>query len=292
MAAIREHESARGRTIARSPVFTVFALAVLAILIAGVFTQGDRERISYLEAQFADTSTSGLAIVPASCPSDPPHFTGDTGLPNCSTPSCPSGFTLVGGICVSTQCPVGFTFTNGSCVFNGCPSGYNYEDGECVLVSCPLGYALQGGACVFVGCPNGYKLVGVQCVLDIECPLVCSGKNLVNSCNGQTVQICAYQCSSGACVAAPVPEATLTAQPSLVRSGNRSVIKWVVQYVSTCTVVGSNGDSWASEGDGTFDEESGPILSETTYTLTCDALNGSDITRGVKVGIIPTFEEQ
>ncbi|OGG63377.1 hypothetical protein A3C21_02950 [Candidatus Kaiserbacteria bacterium RIFCSPHIGHO2_02_FULL_59_21] len=206
---------------------------------------------------------------------------------------CPSGWTLQNGQCVATSCPAGYTLQNGACVFTNCPSGYIRQGNQCVLSECPAGYTLRNGACVFTNCPSGHERRNDQCVIEQDtCQLVCSGKNLVNSCTGQVVRACAYQCSAGACVAAPPPSAALTAHPLLVRSGDATTIRWSAQNVDSCTVTGSNGDSWTSEGDGAFSQTSSPLVSETIYTLSCMALDGSDIARSLRIVIVPTFEEQ
>lgn len=74
------------------------ALILIAGLVLGaVFLLSEREAFTSSEVAFADGSTSGLAIVPASCPSNP-HVTGEgfgwttTGSASCS---CTSGTTLL-----------------------------------------------------------------------------------------------------------------------------------------------------------------------------------------------------
>ncbi|OHB18901.1 MAG: hypothetical protein A2854_03555 [Parcubacteria group bacterium RIFCSPHIGHO2_01_FULL_56_18] len=82
--------------------------------------------------------------------------------------------------------------------------------------------------------------------------------------------------------------ANIYAKPSLVRSGGTSVIKWQSRETTSCTVVGTNGDSW----EGTAGEKtSGIIANETTYTLTCIAFNGQTVTDQATVTIIPVFQE-
>ncbi len=82
--------------------------------------------------------------------------------------------------------------------------------------------------------------------------------------------------------------ANIYAKPALVRSGGTTVIKWQGREVTACTVTGSNGDSW----EGTSGEKtSGIINAQTTYTLSCTAFNGQNVTDQALVTIIPQFQE-
>lgn len=79
------------------------------------------------------------------------------------------------------------------------------------------------------------------------------------------------------------------ARPSLVKSGGTTLVTWQAREVTSCTVTGTNGDSWT----GTSGEQtSGTILDETTYTLNCIAFDGSTLTDTVTVIIAPTFKEE
>lgn len=82
--------------------------------------------------------------------------------------------------------------------------------------------------------------------------------------------------------------ANIYAKPSLVRSGDTTLVKWQSRETTECTVVGTNGDRW----EGTAGERtSGPITTPTTYTLTCTAFNGQTVTDQATVNITPTFQE-
>lgn len=71
----------------------IVVLAALAALIAGASLFVQRSPIASSETRFVETSASGLQIVPASCPSEPPHFSGDTGTPDCD-PEATNGCTI------------------------------------------------------------------------------------------------------------------------------------------------------------------------------------------------------
>ena len=66
----------------RERILLVVAGVMMIFLI--LLQSPGRAPLSSSETRFVERSASGMQIVPASCPSAPPHFAGDTGLPNCS----------------------------------------------------------------------------------------------------------------------------------------------------------------------------------------------------------------
>ena len=143
----------------------------------------------------------------------------------------------------------------------------------------------------------------------------CSGSDLYYrnaSCVESLSQSCSYGCSGSACIPPPsiafVPfSATnvlygpftatghLEVRPSLLWSGDTTSVYWNVSNAQSCTVTGSNGDSWSGAFSGASGRTSSPIVSQTTYTLSCSGLSGAappSITETVNVNIIPVFEEK
>ena len=152
----------------------------------------------------------------------------------------------------------------------------------------------QGNTCVFSACPSGYVKQGASCVLSNLCntPPKCVGANLVNSCTDATIQACAFGCASGACNPPPALSATLSASPKLLRIGKTSVLSWSSTNASSCTLVGTNGNSWS--GTSSEGETSTPIQSQTIYTLHCVGVSGSmpsTIDKTETINIIPTESE-
>ena len=150
-------------------------------------------------------------------------------------------------------------------------------------------------SCDAAACPSGYVRQGNECVLSNQCNLAprCSGNDLVNRCTGATIQTCSYGCRSGACVVVAPPSASLRATPSLVHSGDTTVVSWSSQNTVSCSVSGANGDSWT--GTSSSGETSSPILAQTIYTLHCVGLAGSSpssVDKQAIVNIIPVFIEQ
>lgn len=80
----------------------------------------------------------------------------------------------------------------------------------------------------------------------------------------------------------------ITVSLSRVRGGTSVTIQWQGVEMTSCTVTGSNGDSWT----GTSGEViSSPIESSTTFTLNCIAFNGTQIQDSFEVTVIPVFQE-
>jgi hypothetical protein len=86
--------------------------------------------------------------------------------------------------------------------------------------------------------------------------------------------------------------------PALLSSGNTTQVHWNVNNVVSCTVSGSNGDTWTVSGQnstsGASGKTSSPIIGQTTYTMICGAYPGvspSSLTETQTVNIIPVFQE-
>jgi hypothetical protein len=69
-----------------------------------------------------------------------------------------------------------------------------------------------------------------------------------------------------------VPTVTLTANPTTVTSGQSSTLNWTVSNATSCAA--SNGWSGTKNPAGGT-ESSGPLSSNTTFTITCTNANGS-----------------
>lgn len=104
---------------------------------------------------------------------------------------------------------------------------------------------------------------------------------------------------------------SIWALPSLVRAGDVTSINWSSGHVKSCTVSGTNGDSWPkqttqtqTDADGnqiqvpvtpaglSGSETSSPIQAQTIYTLACTTAVGTKVTQQVIVNILPVFQER
>ncbi len=86
----------------------------------------------------------------------------------------------------------------------------------------------------------------------------------------------------------------LQARPTLVRANEKTRLYWKLTNVSSCTVTGTNGDSWSGSHSGNSGALSSAIVTRTTYTLRCTALprsGGANITESVIINIAPRFNE-
>ena len=73
-----------------------------------------------------------------------------------------------------------------------------------------------------------------------------------------------------------------------VNRGTSVTVNWQTVEMTTCTVTGSNGDSWS----GTAGQElSSPIEFVTTFTLDCTAFNDTKLQESVDVNLLPAFKE-
>lgn len=131
---------------------------------------------------------------------------------------------------------------------------------------------------------------------------VCSGNTVVNSCTGAQVQACSYSCYNGACT---VPSPSFNAgtsttghlqiKPSLVKSGSPTWVYWNLSNASSCSVTGTNSDSWSGLSSSAGGATTSSIIAQTTYTLSCSTLAGATST-GVNetqtVNVAPVFKER
>ena len=86
----------------------------------------------------------------------------------------------------------------------------------------------------------------------------------------------------------------LQVRPTLVRAGDDAQIYWNVTNVTGCTVTGTNGSSWSGASSGASGQNTGTILTRTTFTLHCTALptgNPPTIDESVIVNVAPSFNE-
>ncbi|ACC98090.1 PilE-like protein [Elusimicrobium minutum Pei191] len=148
----------------------------------------------------------------------------------CQTKACPTGQTLVGGVCKTAcpaTCPTGqertsmqYSEDGACCQTKTCPTGQTLVGGVCKTAcpaTCPTGqertsaqYSEDGACCKAKTCPTGQTLVGTVC--KTNCPSACPtgyARSLVNYTEDGACckpQVVAYNCQ-------PVPGAGLTGGP-------------------------------------------------------------------------------
>ena len=100
----------------------------------------------------------------------------------------------------------------------------------------------------------------------------------------------------------PVVTGSISASPRLVPSGGAAKITWTTSDAVSCTVTGSNGDSWSgvSSAAASCTHNGGacvssPITEFVSYTLTCDGGDvdtvENDLTSDVKLYRVPSWLE-
>lgn len=218
--------------------------------------------------------------------------------------------------CPATPCTAkmsGSTITGWLKALSGGSSQSGGWDGFISLSGSDYGPALSSG--VFSGFSWGSTVVGwvdwslagttfSPCISQN----ICSGDNVVDSCTGDVIQsgYCSTQgmiCSAGACIVPSPPGASafgsftghLTAKPALVHVGDTTKVYWNISNAvdSSCSVVGTNGDSWTGSAfSGSGGKTTSVINSQTIYTLSCTGVDHSVFTETATVNIIPVFQEQ
>ena len=124
-------------------------------------------------------------------------------------------------------------------------------------------------------------------------------------------------CVAGQCIALP-PTAGFKASPALVTSGSPTKLVWNATEVNpgSCSVTGSNGQSWGGEASGVVtgtctgsnascpsgsqcvgtecvaSKTTFPITVKTIFTLACTGLDGSALSKSLTVSVAPVFHEQ
>jgi hypothetical protein len=221
---------------------------------------------------------------------------------NTSACVCPTGSTCgacTSGYGASCACPTGYEAEGGQCVSTSCPVGYEEDGGQCVFIGCPAGYSDQNDQCVFVECHSGYTQETVngeiECVASQCTPQYLCGDdgNLYyedNSCNETLYKQCAYGCSGGQCSPPPAGQiVSFSVSPSIVQKGESATVAWSAVNVSSCSISGTNGDSWTGINGS---QPSSPILGQTIYTLNCVGEDGNPVSGTATVNIVPNFNEQ
>lgn len=238
----------------------------------------------------------------ATCPDGSQAPNGDVSQCPAETPTCPSGESLgtdnqcytsacnsllgpildLFGTCSPTgpSCPSNWSLdTDGMCDAVVCPAGETLESDICVATnsSCPTGFTLKGNTCVFSGCPEYYTEQNGECVLT-SCP---SGYTLQGS-------TCAYTGNNSQNQIPPPLIASWQVSPLLVQSGGTTQVTWSAENVSSCDVTDEARDLWTTTSGS---ETSSSLTAQIVFNLTCEGLDGSQISTSSTVNIVPVFRE-
>lgn len=130
-----------------------------------------------------------------------------------------------------------------------------------------------------------------------ECALTqgyyCDGSTSMHrdaQCVVTTNQVCSYLCAqdTGACVPAPAPAGLISAKPQMIVPGDTVVVEWDIDNATSCTVTGTNGDSWTGVSGA---PTSSPINDATTFSLDCVGLEETTLHAEASVSLNPQWRE-
>ena len=279
------------RHVKKSSHGDYWRLAITACAISAVaylmFSRSSVHTSAATEARFADSSPTGLTIVPASGVSETSYY-GQGSYYGQATYYAQSTYYGQGAYysqatyfnyAQSTYYGYGeSSYQAGQSGYQGGQSSYSpvqtsYAPGTCWDGSQPS----PTGVCP--ACPAGFTKSGLQCTPPTSPSFVGFMTTQGFSASGH-----------------------LEVRPSLVRSGDLSRVYWNVSNVRDCTVRGSNGDGvlgsgtgqWNMLGSGASGVVTSAIGSRTDYTLFCHSLVGatpSTITETRTVNVIPRWFE-
>lgn len=84
-------------------------------------------------------------------------------------------------------------------------------------------------------------------------------------------------------------EMFISSSKKFIRFGDFTVITWSAEGVNSCTVDGTNGDSWTGTDDS---KNSSSITEQVTYTLSClDVEDHVTVSQSITVSLVPVFQE-
>lgn len=225
----------------------------------------------------------------------------DTQTGSCTNGSW-SSWTTVSGTLTRT-----YTGTRSTVSFNGKVTGVSCSHPQYSASQAVGTYTTQYAACQIVE-------TGTQNASAAQSGATGSGTITSTSRSETTGAVTRTTTSSGSyndyqnMVDAALATSSITAIPSIVQQGNTTTVSWTSNHVKSCTVTGTNGDSWPkvtyqtqTDSDGndtqvavtpqalTGSETSGKISEQTLYTLVCLSNLGKQLTSQVTVNIIPVY---
>ena len=108
-------------------------------------------------------------------------------------------------------------------------------------------------------------------------PTVCAASDICKDVNG----LCGLR----------DPQGTLNITKTKVRKGGTTGLSWNVLYANTCTVSGTNGDTWTPSSSTAVTTSA--IQNTTTYTLSCTPVGGgaSTLLDTKNVSVVPTIQQ-
>lgn len=275
--------------ILKSNARLIISVGVLVVIVFAIDFLSSDHPFTSVEVKFTDASPHGVAIVPASCPSDP-HYPGECGGSCVSNvgEGCSASNSCGGSSSGNIQCdgscsagapacpppppPPSVNTSNGTYNVNG---SLSVLEGDTITLgwSCPGGTTVSSSNFASGGSQSGSVSVPIMNATSYY--YICSG-SAGSSQNSVTVGTLAPQINN------------FDSRPHLVRKGDSTVLTWDSSYTKSCAVRGSDGSSWSGlNGNVT----TGKIQGQTLYTVTCSGLVRS-VESSQTVSVAPTYQEQ
>lgn len=268
----------------RNTLVRIGEYAVLGLFLVFIATGVQGDTFTSSEFAFTTPQESGLEVVPASCPSYP-HYSSECGPAN-ANPSL--------SISAGAGCVVGVPFTlamtatdpdgqqviysgvlDGSSSFSRGPAVSGVAQNISWTFSSAGTHTVQVQAIDTGGAVSSVVGATFSCIDEEDDDGAGVGGFNVNSSNGSVNSV-------------NVQSWTLNAVPSIVLRGATSRVFWGTSDVSSCTVIGTNGDRFTGTQGPADGQVTGPINERTYYTLTC---NGGLTAGPVVVNVLPQWNE-
>lgn len=250
-------------------------------LTSGTYTFYAREQTSYYSAwtTYAQVNvtvppqpTATLTLTPSSVPQGQPATLSWT-----STNATSCTISGVGSVSTSgstSVTPSQSTTYTGSCTGPGGTTSFNAGSGATLSVSCTAAYSCSGSNIQYTN-----TSCAVSTTASCVSPAFCSAGS----------SVCLYPAPSFNSSGPNTGHLQIT--PLIVPKGLTTKLFWNVSNVSSCSVSGSNGQSWNTTFSGSNGQPTSGVLQQTTFTLACPGLDGSSINESVVVNILPVFQE-
>ena len=209
--------------------------------------------------------------------------------PTATLSASPSSITRGGSSTLSWSSTNATSCTGSNFSTGGATSGH-------VSVS-PAQTTTYTGSCTGAGGTSNFNAaVSVTCTESWSC----SGQTIVQTnpdCSTTNLPACISPafCQNGSnqCL---YPTISISRQlqliPNLVSSGETAQVYWNVSNAKSCTVTGTNGNSWSAASSPANGDTSKPITAATTYTLSCTAYGANpSVTESETVNVAPVYKE-
>jgi hypothetical protein len=174
--------------------------------------------------------------------------------------------------------PAQSTTYTGSCTGPGGTAQFNSGSGATLSLSCTPAYSCSGSNIQYTSASCQVS-TAASCVA----PAFCSAGS--SQCLYPSISFNQTANNTG----------HLQIVPQILQAGASAKVYWNVSNASSCSVTGTNGDSWSGLASPTTGQTTAPIQQATVYTLSCTPLSGatsSAVSETKTVNITPVFNEQ